>query len=113
MSIALIAANWAVFGTLDRILDNLWSKGSIFLLVLNLVLNWVGAKLMSQKLCSQWEKAERSPEEWSRAWEEAERNHSPWPFTSDIQALGRRLRACKLWLPLLAGLCFIVALLRP
>jgi hypothetical protein len=41
---AIIAANWAVFGSVDKILKNPWSKLSVALVIIGLDLSVAGAK---------------------------------------------------------------------
>jgi hypothetical protein len=111
LSVALIAANWAVFGSVERILKNFWSKGSILLVVVNLALSLRGARLMSEWLYRRWKEAQTDPEKWLNEWQEAARTDKPWPFTQDLESLGKMLRFFKTWLPLLSGLFFLFGLL--
>ena len=111
LSVALIAANWAVFGTVDHVLNNPWSKGSVFLVVVNVAINLLGALVMSDLLRRQWEKAEAEPDDWRSEWKAAAHTDKPWPFTTSIQCLGKILRWCKVLLPLSGGVLFLVGLL--
>jgi hypothetical protein len=113
LSVALLGANWAIFGTVDRVLSNPWSKASILLVGVNLGLNLVVALAMSEMHYHRWEEAEQEPEKWRRAWQEAAHTKSRWPFTKSIECLGRMLSWCKAVLPIASFASFLVGVLRP
>lgn len=110
LSFAVIAANWAVFGSVDRVLGNAWAKYSLFLVLLSLGISLAGSKLMSEMHRSRYEHAEGDPERWKKEFRDVMGKRDPWPFTHGIEFLGRVLRECKTWLPLAGGLLFLIAL---
>jgi hypothetical protein len=110
LSVALIAANWAVFGSVERVLQNAWSKLSIIVLILGVAIGLFGAWRMGEMHRLLWTKAENDPEWWQREYEAAAGTNKTWPFTSQIESFGDTLRKIKLAAPLLGGLLFIVAL---
>jgi len=110
LSITLIAANWAVFGSVDRVLNNFWAKGSILVLVLNVLTSLAGVLAMAWLHRRRWKEAEANPDQWERQWEQAAGTNDPWPFTPAIENLGVSLQVCRATLPLIGGLLFLVGL---
>jgi hypothetical protein len=111
LSLAVIAANWAVFGSVRGILANAWARSSLFLVLLSLAAGVLGAKWMSELHRKRVEYAEQDLDRWDREHAAALARRDPWPFTRMIELLGRWTRELKTWLPLAAGIAFIVALL--
>lgn len=109
-SYAVIAANWAVFGSVDGILKNRWSKLSVALVVVGLGLGMAGAKWLSELHRKRIDYAAHA-ERWADEFRKNTGTQSAWPFTNRIERLGRIFRWAKTWLPLAAGLLFLVALL--
>jgi hypothetical protein len=113
LSYAVIAANWAVFGSVERIGNEPLAKLSVACVVVSLGLNVLGTKAMSELLRVRVEYAEGNPERWTDEFRRAGGCTDPWPYTSRIERLGRGLRELKTWLPILAGVLFFLALLMP
>lgn len=111
LSYAVIAANWAVFGSVDKLLSNLWSRLSMGLVVSALLLSVFGAKWMGELHRKQVDHAESDLERWDAEFKANAGKRVPWPFTNGIERLGRVTREMKAWLPLLAGMAFLIALL--
>jgi hypothetical protein len=112
LSVALIAANWSVFGSLARVLENSWAKASLSLVVLGLGISLGGAKWMSEMLRHRYEYAEGDPVRWKREHAASAGRRVSWPFTDDIEFLGRFLRESKTWLPIGGGVLFLIGLAR-
>lgn len=112
LSVALIAANWAVFGSVARVLENSWAKASLFLVVLSLGISLGGAKWMSEMLRHRYEYAEGDPIRWKQEHEASAGVRVAWPFTDNIELLGRVLRECKTWLPIVSGVLFLLGLIN-
>jgi len=110
LSYAVLGANWAVFGSVDSILTNLWSKLSVFLIVLSLGMSVLGAKAMGEMHFGRINYAEADPARWNTEFHATAGKRDPWPFTGAIESLGSNMRAAKTWLPLIAGALFFVAL---
>jgi hypothetical protein len=111
LSYAVIAANWAVFGSVDKLLSNFWSRLSMGLVVSALLLSVFSAKWMGELHRKQVNHAESDLGRWGAEFKENAGKRVPWPFTSRIERLGRVTRELKAWLPLLAGMAFLIALL--
>lgn len=111
LSVALIAANWAVFG--ERLVQNVWAKLSIFLVLLGLAISLLGAKRMSELHRVRMDYSEEAPERWRREYEAAHGQRVSWPFTDEIERLGFVLRLTKTWLPLAGGLLLLIGVLYP
>ena len=111
LSLALIAANWAVFGSADAILASVWSQVSLGLVVLALVSTVLGAKWMGELHRRQIEYAGEDCQRWDQEAAKAMNKKGPWPFTRGIEVLGRTMREIKVWVPVLAAIAFLTALL--
>jgi hypothetical protein len=111
LSYAVIAANWAVFGSVDKLLSNFWSKLSIGLVVCALLLSVFSAKWMGELHRSQVDHAESDLARWDAEFNANAGKRVAWPFTNSIERLGRVTREMKAWLPLLSGVAFLIALL--
>jgi hypothetical protein len=110
LAFAVIAANWAVFGS--QIFAKFWSKLSVGLVIVSLVFGLAGAKWMGELHRKRIEYAETDPSRWQAEFRDTAGKFNPWPFTRKIEWVGRRMRSAKTWLPLIAGISFLVALVR-
>jgi len=110
MSMAVIAANWAVFGGLNALLANGWAKASLVTVVVGLLATLVATWGMGELLRHRITYAEKDPERWSRECDETRGTADPWPFTKDIDLLGTTLRIVKTFVPIVAGILFFLAL---
>jgi hypothetical protein len=111
MSFAVIAANWAVFGSVQQVMNNFWAKASLSVVVTSVALSLVGAKHMGELHRRRAEYAVEDSERWEKEYAATLDGSEPWPFTNWIQLIGRVLRELKTWLPLVGGALFIIALL--
>ena len=110
LSLALIAGNWAAFGSLQKILNNSWAKSSLALVIVTLALSLLGANLMGRLHHRQVNLASKNPTQWEKEYESAFGHDAPWPSTKTIDVVGLVMREIKTWLPIASGLCFLVAL---
>lgn len=110
LSLGVIAANWAVFSSVEGVLGNLWAKISLFLVLLCLAINLLTAKYMGELHRKRVEHAESDLSNWEKEFSETKGKRDPWPFTKEIENVGRWTRGLKAWLPIAAGLAFVVAL---
>lgn len=111
LSLAVIAANWAVFGSVPQLLDSTWAKTSLSLVVLSLGLSLLGAKCMGELHRKRIDYAAEDLDRWETECSRALGRRDPWPFTARIERLGRWMRELKTWLPVAAGAAFLTALL--
>jgi hypothetical protein len=109
LSFALIAGNWAAFGSLERIMSNNWAKLSLALVILALAASLLGAYVLGQLHNKQLAYANENPERWVEEYKQCS-GSNPWPFTKKIVTIGWLLRQVKTWLPLASGVCFLIAL---
>jgi hypothetical protein len=110
LSLAVIGANWAVFGSVDRVFGNPWSEVSIAVVILSLVLNLFGNWKLGGMLRKQIAYAEEDPQRWEAEFKKASGISSPWPSTPKIDRSAITLRWLRTFLPTLGGACFLVAL---
>lgn len=110
LSFAVIAANWAVFSTVEDILSNPWVKWSFFFVLLCLAINLLGAKRMGELHRKRVDYAESDLSNWEKEFSKTKGKRDPWPSTKGIDNLGRLMRELKAWLPIAAGLFFLIAL---
>ena len=107
LSLAIIGANWAAFGAVDKILSNVWAKFSLIVVIADLAINLIGTWRMSEILGRKVNYARKDTQGWNKDWGEKE---YPWPFTRESEGLSRFLREVKVWFPLVAAALFFVAL---
>lgn len=112
LSFAIIAANWAVFGSVAGVLTSFWSELSVALVIIGLGLSLAGANSMGELLRKRIDYAESNPSRWEAEFKNTAGKRDPWPLTNAIESVGRGMRAAKAWLPLIAGLSFLIALIR-
>ena len=113
LSYAVIAANWAVFGSANLVLHNRYSKWSIALVLFALVVNVFGSWVLGELHRARAVAAETRSREWNREWEQYKTQNNPyWPFTRSIIAVSKTMRHIKAWFPLIGGALFLVALVR-
>src|SRR2546429_7135017 len=87
LSLAVIAANWAVFGSLDKILNNRWSQFSIASVILALGLNLIGYKRLIDALRKQIRYAEADRPRWHTEFDESLKMRTDWPYTAKITSI--------------------------
>lgn len=110
LCIGIIAANWAVYHTVDNLRAEPYAIWSIGLVVVALGLSLIVAKRMSEAHREQCEHAEKNKIDWDSACKSG--NTAPeWPFTAEIENIGWVARELKAWLPVLAGVLFLISLL--
>ena len=112
LSYAVIAANWAVFGTVDKLLGSFWAQLSLGLVILTLLFAVFGAKRMGELHRNQVDHAESDLARWQAEFTQNEGKQVAWPFTKGIEQLGHVMRWVKAWLPVLAGIAFLIALIH-
>src|SRR6266446_8039542 len=110
LSLAVIGANWAVFGSVDRIRSNLWSEISLSVVLFSLVVTLFGHWKLGGMLRKRVKYAERDPGRWQKEFTETFGKETPWPFTAAIDRWAVGLRAAKTWLPIFGGAFFLLAL---
>jgi hypothetical protein len=110
LSYALLAANWAVFATTDRLLANRWAVASFALVVVFLVVNLLITRIYAEKIRARFRHAEKNRKQWEKDCERTRGEDDPWPYTKETDNWSRGLREVRTWLPLLAGLAFLIAI---
>jgi cell division septation protein DedD len=110
VSLAVIGANWAVFGSVNKILENSWAKWSMAAVILSLVLSLIASWLLGELVRGRIEYAEENPARWQKEFNASIGNSSPWPLTPRIHWLAWIFRMAKIFLPIAGGTLFLVAL---
>ncbi len=108
MCYALIGANWAVFSSLNGVLQNSWAKWSLFMVIGALASNIVGAWFLSEFLKQRVAYGENDSSRWEREYQTARHSAGSWPFTDWIDFTGRLMRIIKATCTLIAGFLFII-----
>lgn len=108
---ALIAANWAVYGNADDILENTWARVSIAVVVVFLGINLICTGWMTRLYKLQCKYSDEDKLRWAQEYKVAEPGPSPWPYTNRIHALGGFMRILNIWAPVGAGVVFILGLI--
>jgi hypothetical protein len=109
-ALGIIAVNWAVYGSTEKILSNQYAKWSLITVIVFLGLNLLGTYWMAH--LSRWRcrYADENRERWNREFNEASKKGSDWPYTPLIHGVGFALRELKVWVPILAGILFLMSL---
>ncbi len=107
---ALIAANWAVHGNARAILDNIFAKLSIAMIICFLGLNLLGDWWMVLLYENRLKYADDDKDRWEKEFQDAAKEKSSWPYTKLIENLGLWLRILKTLAPVIAGILFILSL---
>lgn len=110
LSVAMIGANWAVFGS--KILDNTWADLSVFAVLLSLGLNLLVTRLMTKLHRAQVGYAESDPARWRDEFARNTGKDSPYPFTKGIEDVGRVARELKTWLPMVSAFFFLLGVIK-
>src|SRR6185369_4784476 len=91
LSYGVIAANWAAFGSVNGILNSLWSQLSLVLVIASLGMSVAGAKWMGELHRKRIDYA-ADANRWNAEFQAHSGKPGPWPFTRGIEASGRWLR---------------------
>jgi hypothetical protein len=107
MCYAIIGANWVVFGTVNGILDNIWGKTSLLMVMIALASNIIGAWALSYLLRKRVEYTEEDSARWKKEFANSVGTRCSWPFTESIDHVGLWMRRIKAVFTLAAGACLI------
>jgi hypothetical protein len=113
LSLAIIGANWAVFGNVAAILHNPWAKASLASIILGIGINLLGTKHLGELLDQRVEYANADHARWEaeyKAYAKGSAATKNWPFTAKTDGIARFLREVKTWAPVLAGSLFLIGL---
>ncbi len=110
LSLAVIAAHWAVFKDVESLRGCTAALLSISLVIVSVAVSLGGAFCMGELHRRRVECAEANPTAWEREFQESLGTSNPWPSTKLIDSLGWWLRVCRVVLPILASALFLVAL---
>lgn len=112
LSLALIAANWAVQGT-GGMSTHLLPRLSVLFALLTILFSLVLAERMAVFHDKQHEVYESDKVKWREAAENSlnSNNVNPWPFTRKIELLGFWGIKVKTYLPILSGIFFVITVI--
>lgn len=112
LAIAVIAGNWAIFGSVEKILRNDWSRWSLISVILALGINLYGMRHLSEAHRKRMDWGEEHRDEWIKEFNETKGRRGAWPYTKSILFWSRLFRECRTWLPLIGGILFLIALFK-
>jgi hypothetical protein len=81
MCYALVAGIWLVFGSVKGILGSGFAMLALFFVLSALMVNLLGAWVMSEWMRVRFGRAEADSPRWQREFRESAGTRSPWPFT--------------------------------
>lgn len=110
VSFAIVAANWAVHGSKNDILHNFYSKWSLIIVIIFFGVNLLGTLLMTKLHDDRCHYIDENKIRWDKEYTQAAAEPSPWPYTNGIELLGAFLRVFKGWVPVIAGVLFVISL---
>jgi len=109
LSLAVIGANWAVFGSFDKVRNNIWAELSIAAVILTLVISLIGHWYLGGLLRKRIAYAEQDAARWQKEFNENAGKSTPWPSTPAIDNWANAFRFAKMSLPVLGGAFFVIA----
>jgi hypothetical protein len=111
LSLAVIGANWAVFGSVDKVLNNICAELSIVAVILSLVISLIGHWYLGGQLRKRIAYAEENTARWTNEFTENVGKSTAWPSTERIDCWAACFRFFKTFLPVIGGVFFFIALL--
>jgi hypothetical protein len=106
LSVAVIGASWAAFGSVDKVLTNIWAEVSIAAVILSLAVSLFGHWYLGGQLRKRIEYAEEDAARWQKEFSENTGKSTPWPSTQAIDNWAKLFRFGKMFLPVLGGRAF-------
>jgi hypothetical protein len=110
LSLAVIGANWAAFGSVDKLLNNIWAEISIAFVILSLVISLMSSGWLGRLLCKRVAYGEQDAARWQKEFAENAGKSTPWPYTRKIDCWAGVFRFAKICLPAIGGTFFLIAL---
>lgn len=111
MSLAVIAGNWAYYGSIEVLLKSIWALTSIGIIFLSLTLALLASYTLTELHRNAFYNAENDWTVWEGRFKDFQAGlipKDPWPATKTIDFLGVITRIAKTFLPLAAGLVLIL-----
>ena len=115
MCLAVIAGNWAYYGSIDAIMKSRWALISLALIFASLAAALLFSFVMSEAHRNAYYAAEDDWGAWQGRFERYQKGiekRDPFPANRLIDRLGVFTRALKTTLPLIAGTILIIGALR-
>ena len=109
LSIAIIGANWAVFGSANKLLINVWAELSIAAVIATLGISLIGYWYLGGQLRKRIAYAEEDAVRWSDEFTHNSGQATDWPITERIVRLAAIFRFVRTFLPVIGGVLFFVA----
>ena len=113
LSLAVIGANWAVFGSVDKVVNNIWAELSIAAVILGLVISLIGNGWLGRLLRKRVEYAENDQKRWQDEFNKNVGKSTHWPSTREIDNWAAAFRVTRIFLPVIGGALFLIALVFP
>ena len=108
-SYAIIAANWAVYGSADKILSNKLAVLSMIIIILFLGINLLCIGWVTKLYEDRCYYANDNKDRWKEEYDNRE-NLPAWPYTIFMERLGDFKHLLNIFAPVVAGVIFIVSL---
>ncbi len=112
LSLAVIAANWAVFKTTDSVIRNCWSRTSIAIAIFGIGANLLATGWLGDALGDRVTYAESDLVRWESEYRINTGQKTAWPYTDQIVALAKSARRIRIWIPMAAGGFLLVGIFR-
>ena len=108
MCYALIGANWVIFTSVGKILQNAWAIASLTTVMLALALNMVSSLGFAEWMRRRFDRADKNRSAWEVEYEREKNKHSVWPYSESVERASIVFRYAKVLLPLASGLLLII-----
>ncbi len=107
---SIIAANWAVYGGANGIMESPYAKNSMAIIVTFIGLNLLFTGWMTFLYTERNKYANDDKERWDKEFRKEIDGSSSWPYTKFIENLGAFMRFLKVGAPVIAGSVFVCGL---
>lgn len=109
---AVVAANWVIFGSINKIIHSQWAIWSLTTVLLALAFNLVVAYGLAEWMRCRFGYAESDRKRWEAEFQREKNGPSKWPYTKHIERVSIAIRLVKVVLPLVSGILLIIGTLR-
>jgi hypothetical protein len=116
MCLAVIAGNWAYYGSIAAVMNSAWALASLATIFVSLATSLLASLIMSEMHRDAFYIAESNWDAWEyrfNRYRNAVEARDPFPATRTIDRLGVFTRIVKAFLPLVAGLMLVIGALCP
>lgn len=110
VTFAVMAANWALYGSNAALLQNPWAKWSMVTAVAYLTLLLLSMGYMVWQSWARRQYADTDKARWAREFKATADRPSAWPYSASMEHLGNVMAALHVLGPLLSGTLLLISI---